>query len=321
MRFHSAPVIRLADAKPVHLGHVAGADGAWRLYVFADGADPAGAGSRARQLCEFLDSDASPIARFTPARAEPDSVIDVRAIFQQGHRDLAVDDDAVGPAAEEGQVRPDRLREDVLPGPRRATTSSTCGGVNRDAGCMVVVRPDQYVSHVLPLDGHEALADFFARHPDRGGPDVIRLRDAAADEAEALEGLQRRSSDVWEAYREQLAANPDAIELPQTFIDEGWVRVAVAEDGRPIGFSVVIPTDDRVHELDGLFVEPDQLRGGVGRALVQDAAERAGRVGAELLEVTAGPAQGFYEKVGFEVVGAVETRFGPAVRMRRRLLA
>ena len=25
---------------------------------------------------------------------------------------------------------------------------------------MVVVRPDQYVSHVLPLDGHEALIDF-----------------------------------------------------------------------------------------------------------------------------------------------------------------
>ena len=25
---------------------------------------------------------------------------------------------------------------------------------------MVVVRPDQYVAHVLPLDAHEALADF-----------------------------------------------------------------------------------------------------------------------------------------------------------------
>lgn len=148
---------------------------------------------------------------------------------------------------------------------------------------------------------------------------MIRLRDAAAAEAAVLEGLQRRSSDVWEAYREQLAANPDAIELPQTFIDEGWVRVAAADDGSLIGFSVVIPTDDRVHELDGLFVEPDHLRGGVGRALVQDAAERAARAGAELLEVTAGPAQGFYEKVGFQVIGPAETLFGPAVRMRRRL--
>ena len=36
MRFHSAPVIRLADAKPMQLGHVARADGAWRVYVFAD---------------------------------------------------------------------------------------------------------------------------------------------------------------------------------------------------------------------------------------------------------------------------------------------
>ena len=35
-------------------------------------------------------------------------------------------------------------------------------GVDRETGCVVVVRPDQYVSHVLPLDGHEALAEFFA---------------------------------------------------------------------------------------------------------------------------------------------------------------
>jgi GNAT superfamily N-acetyltransferase len=150
---------------------------------------------------------------------------------------------------------------------------------------------------------------------------VIRLRGAAAQEAEALEGLQRRSSAVWEAYSEQLAAHPDAIELPQSFIDRGWVRVAVADDGKPIGFSVVIPTDNQVHELDGLFVEPGHMQSGVGRALVQDAAAHAACAGADRLEVTAGPAQGFYEKVGFELVGAAETRFGPAVRMRRRLQA
>ena len=34
-------------------------------------------------------------------------------------------------------------------------------GVDRD-GCMVVVRPDQYVAHVLPLDAHGELAAFFA---------------------------------------------------------------------------------------------------------------------------------------------------------------
>ena len=148
---------------------------------------------------------------------------------------------------------------------------------------------------------------------------VVRIRSAAAGEADALEGLQRRSSDVWEEYREQLAANPDVIKLPETFIEQGWVRVAVADREAPVGFSVVIPTDDHVHELDGLFVEPGHMFGGVGRSLVEDAAARAADAGAECLEVTAGPAQGFYEKVGFELVGAAQTRFGPAVRMRRGL--
>ena len=35
-------------------------------------------------------------------------------------------------------------------------------GINRDKGCMVVVRPDQYVSHVLPLDGYAELSAYFA---------------------------------------------------------------------------------------------------------------------------------------------------------------
>jgi GNAT superfamily N-acetyltransferase len=148
---------------------------------------------------------------------------------------------------------------------------------------------------------------------------VVLIRPANAAEAPVLEALQRRSSDVWDEYREQLATHPDAIELPQTFIENGWVRVAIADDATPIGFSVVIPRDSSVHELDGLFVEPGHMRRGVGRALVEDAAARASANGADCLEVTAGPAQGFYERAGFDLVGAAGTRFGPAVRMRRRL--
>src|SRR4051794_1725925 len=37
----------------------------------------------------------------------------------------------------------------------------TMRGIDRDAGCIVVVPPDQYVAHVLPLDGFAALAAFF----------------------------------------------------------------------------------------------------------------------------------------------------------------
>jgi phenol 2-monooxygenase len=34
-------------------------------------------------------------------------------------------------------------------------------GINRAAGCMVVVRPDQYIAQVLGLDGYERLAAYF----------------------------------------------------------------------------------------------------------------------------------------------------------------
>jgi GNAT superfamily N-acetyltransferase len=157
--------------------------------------------------------------------------------------------------------------------------------------------------------------------PDRWEPAQApsRIRDATMTEREALEALQRRSSDVWEQYRAALAAHPDAIELPQAFIERGWVRVAIDDVGAPVGFSVVIPDRGEAHELDGLFVEPAHMKRGVGRALVADAAERALGQGAEHLDVTAGPAEGFYEKVGFHRVGDAQTRFGPAVRMRREL--
>jgi GNAT superfamily N-acetyltransferase len=148
---------------------------------------------------------------------------------------------------------------------------------------------------------------------------VASIRDARAAEIAVLEESQRRSSDVWEQYRDALAANPEAVELPETFTDKGWVRVAVDGKDTPIGFSVVIPGRGGPHELDGLFVEPARMRCGVGRALVADAAARASAQRARYLEVTAGPAEGFYEKVDFYRVRAAQTRFGPAVRMPREL--
>ena len=162
MRLHSAPVIRLADAKPLQLGHVARADGAWRIYIFADRIDPAGANSDARELCGFLGSDASPVRRFTPAGVEPDSVIDVRAIFQESHHDLAVDKMPPFLLPRKGKFGLIDYEKIFCPDPNTDDIFEL-RGVNRETGCMVVVRPDQYVSHILPLHGHEALANFFAR--------------------------------------------------------------------------------------------------------------------------------------------------------------
>jgi phenol 2-monooxygenase len=34
-------------------------------------------------------------------------------------------------------------------------------GIDRQNGCIVIVRPDQYVAHVLPLDAYDELGAFF----------------------------------------------------------------------------------------------------------------------------------------------------------------
>ena len=147
---------------------------------------------------------------------------------------------------------------------------------------------------------------------------VPTIRDARPGEAQLLEDLQRRSSLVYEETRGQLLAHPDAISLPEQAITDGTVRVACAPD-RVLGFSVTVPSadGDGPDELDGLFVEPDLWRAGIGRALIADVAARAVRRGVTVIEVTANPrALDFYRAVGFRALQNVPTRFGPGLRMR-----
>lgn len=161
-RFHSAPVIRLADACPLQLGHVGRADGRWRLYVFAPAEGPGAPLSRVHKLCAFLsDAACSPIRRFTPLGADIDAIIDVRAIFQQSHRDL--DLAAMHPflLPQKGRYGLHDYEKMFCADHRPGQDIFDMRGIDRDRGCIVVARPDQYVAHILPLDARDALTGFF----------------------------------------------------------------------------------------------------------------------------------------------------------------
>ncbi len=161
MRFHSAPVIRLADAKPMQLGHAGGADGRWRLYAFADAAAPDAPESRLAALCRFLaEAPASPLRRHTPAGADLDAVIDLRAVLQQPHRSLALAQlpPLLRPA--KGRFGLTDYEKAFCPDP--AQDIFDLRGIDRAQGCLVIARPDQHVAEVLPLDAHAALAAYFA---------------------------------------------------------------------------------------------------------------------------------------------------------------
>ena len=157
MRFHSAPVVRLADAKPMHLGHVARADGAWRIYAFADAS-----AERMRSLAEFLaESPNSPVRRFTPEGADIDSVIDGRAVFQQGHGELKVDELPSMLLPRKGRFGIIDYEKAFCPDLKNGPDIFVLRGIDRAKGAMVVVRPDQYGANVLPLDAHAELTAFF----------------------------------------------------------------------------------------------------------------------------------------------------------------
>ena len=157
-RFKSAPVVRVCDTNPLHLGHHARADGRWRIYVFADAATP-GADSPLADFAAWLESATdSPLAA-TPSGADADAWFDVKVIYQLAHPDINI---SAVPAVFKPTVGPFRLTylEKVFAVDPQADIFDL-RGISR-SGAVVVVRPDQYVADVLPLEATARLAAFFA---------------------------------------------------------------------------------------------------------------------------------------------------------------
>jgi len=162
-RFHSAPVVRLSDAKPMHLGHTVEADGRWRLFAFAGAGNPTAADSGLTRLSRFLaESPDSPVRKYTPKNDDIDTVFDLRAICQQSFRELSLDafpqilwphKGRHGLHDYEKVFCPDLKKQDIF----------DIRGINRELGCLVIVRPDQHIAQILPLDAYAELADYFGR--------------------------------------------------------------------------------------------------------------------------------------------------------------
>ena len=161
-RFHSAPVLRITDARPLHLAHVGKADGRWRLYAFAGANDDQDGNTGVRALCRFLETAAdSPVRRYTRPGQDPDAVFDLRAIFQQGHADLAIETMPALLRPQKGRYGLRDYEKVFCPDPKSGSDIFDLRGIHRGLGALVVVRPDQYIALVMPLDAHQALAAFF----------------------------------------------------------------------------------------------------------------------------------------------------------------
>ena len=160
-RFHSEVVLRVADARKIHLAHEMPADARWRMLIF-----PGSSTSQAMDLCHWLENSAeSPVVRTTPASHDVDSIIDVRAIFSASHAGTHLESLPAILWPRKGKYG---LRDyEKIFCDRWETAENTMPsiyetrGITKEQGCVLVVRPDQHVSAVFSLDSRDAIASFF----------------------------------------------------------------------------------------------------------------------------------------------------------------
>ena len=130
------------------------------------------------------------------------------------------------------------------------------------------------------------------------------IRRAVPDDAPGLSQLAQRAKAHWNYPAEWLTAwKPQLTIKPSYLIDH---RVLVAENGgRLIGMCAL---EDRGNSwsLEHVWVDPDSMTQGIGRALLQQALDlaRAARPGRVVAEADPNAA-GFYRRMGASEIGVV----------------
>jgi phenol 2-monooxygenase len=82
-------------------------------------------------------------------------------VFQQAHRGLAIEAMPALLLPHKGRYGLQDYEKIFCADLKSGQDIFDMRGIDRQAGCMVVVRPDQYIAQMLPLDGHGELTSYF----------------------------------------------------------------------------------------------------------------------------------------------------------------
>ena len=146
----------------------------------------------------------------------------------------------------------------------------------------------------------------------------IQIRQASPDEAELLTQIAHEAKRHWrypeswiQQWRTDLTITPD-------FIATNEVFVAVFER-EVTGCCALVINDDRA-ELEHMWIKPQYMGSGVGRALFLHAKERVASLKIPVLELSADPnAEGFYERMGARRIGEVPAEIEGKPRVLPRM--
>lgn len=140
------------------------------------------------------------------------------------------------------------------------------------------------------------------------------VRPGSLDDLPAMAAVFRRAAPANEGDRDLLYEHPELTVLEPPAEDDG---VLIAEmTGRVVGFATARALGDDAFMVTDLFVDPDHMRSGIGRALIDAVVAAATRSGRTRIEVEANRhAVAFYRRIGFVAMQEVQLEFGTALRM------
>lgn len=162
-RFASFKVLNQADARPWHFAERLPSDGRFRIVLFVGNmADPAQR-QRVEALAAALDAPDGPLRRFTPHGAKVDSVIQLLTIHSAPREAVDIFDfpEVLRPYDEQKGWEYNSIFVDAQSYHEGHGRAYENYGVDAKRGCVVLVRPDQYVAYIGELEDVVEVTGYF----------------------------------------------------------------------------------------------------------------------------------------------------------------
>ena len=129
---------------------------------------------------------------------------------------------------------------------------------------------------------------------------IVRAKTA---DAQTLTEIAHAAKRHWAYPETWIAAWREILTMRREFIAANVAFIAIDNNAGPLGFYVLTSEDDGIH-LDHLWVAPDAMRRGIGKALFEHAKAEARKLEFASIKIEADPnAEGFYKRMGAVRVG------------------
>lgn len=162
-RIPSYKVLNQSDARPSHLQELLRSNGRWRIITFAgDVTDPTQA-EKLKALGDQLRRPDSFLKQFTPPAGRYDDTFELLVVHKAPRKDVSLFDFPEVYRPYDPVDGWDYWKIFVDDESYHEGHGKIYDNLQIDPkGCLVVVRPDQYVSYVGPLDAFDDLQRFFS---------------------------------------------------------------------------------------------------------------------------------------------------------------